>query len=150
MATKKKSAKTLDLDMFSAHLEEMVSAPAPSLVTKETELVKAVREKYDLLKSVIVDRGYTYQRVCDTLVKSGLKKGAYPRALKEALIKVAEERGEVWNDGRAKGKQNNHQSDRSEESISEESNENTRIHQLPLSQSNPAQSKKFVEMPEDL
>jgi hypothetical protein len=150
MATKKKPAKTLDLDILSTHLEEMVSAPAPSLVVKESELLKAVREKYELLKSVIVDRGYTYQRVCETLVKSGLKKGAYPRALKQALIKVAEERGEVWNDGRAKDKQNGNQTEHSEEPASEKPSKGTKIHQPPLIQSNSTQAQKFVEMPKNL
>jgi hypothetical protein len=150
MAAKKKLAKTLDLDAFSAHLEEMVNAPDSLLVTKESELLKAVREKYELLKSVIVDRGYTYQTVCETLVKSGLKKGAYPRALKQALIKVAEERGEVWNDGRVKGKQNDPDAEHFETPTSEESDEGAEVHQLSLPQSNPAQSHKFVEMPQKL
>jgi hypothetical protein len=150
MATKKKPAKTLDLEMFSTHLEEMVSAPALPLVVKESELLKAVREKYDLLKSVLVDRGYTYQRVCETLVKSGLEKGAYPRALKQALTKVAEERGEVWEDGRAKSKHNNHQAEHSEEPDSQESNEGAKVNQPPSIQSKPSRNNKFVDMPANL
>jgi hypothetical protein len=150
MAAKKKLAKTLDLDALSAHLEEMVTTPDSPVIAKESELLKAVREKYDLFKSVIVDRGYTYQKVCATLVKSGLEKGAYPRALKQALIKVAEERGEVWDDGRAKGKPNNDQTEHSEAPTSKESNAGTGINQPPLPQVTPARSHKFVEMPKNL
>lgn len=146
MGTKKKPKKTeseFDLDAFSAELEEMAAVDRPPPPPKESELLKAVREKYDLLKVAIVTRGHPYQKICDSLIKAGLVQGAYPRALKEALIKVAAERGEVWEDGRKKPKSIGTQAE-------ESGAENAAIQGNGRPQTDSVKESKFVEVPSGL
>ncbi len=146
MGTKKKPKKNeieFDLDAFSAELEEMASADRPPPPPKESELLKVVREKYDLLKAAIITRGHPYQKICDSLIKAGLVQGAYPRALKETLIKIAAERGEVWDDGRKKFKLGGTQAEESRA-------ENAAIQGNGRPQTDLVKESQFVEVPSEL
>jgi hypothetical protein len=159
MGTRRKPKKTeteFDLDAFSAGLEEMAATDKPAPPPKESELLKVVREKYDLLKIAIVVRHRTYKDICDKLVETGLEQGVYTRALKDALVKVAIERGEIWDDGRPKPKPKSDQTEnqksnagtRDHQEKDQKSDERTHIEQLSIADAPKA--GKFVEVPVQL